>query len=330
MLSHGNLFNPDRKGIIFNIQQYTVHDGPGIRTEVFLKGCPLRCKWCSNPEGMKHERQIGLYPSRCVGRDKCGLCLKACPLGYKSPLLTSERSAQKADFRVCPENCFKCAEACPSHAVMVWGNVMTVTEVMESVLADKEFYEASGGGITISGGEVMMQWKFALELLKASRENGIHTCIETTLHCDTEHLKQMLPYTDMIITDIKHMDPKKHKEFTGVDNKKILENLQYLSGVDMPLVIRIPVLPGRNNSEENIRKTAKFIKKHLSNRIKQIQLLPYRKLGTEKYDSLRLAYPMGDDYAQPKREVWEKNLLHLAEIISEYGLPAVVGSSIKI
>ncbi len=283
------------KGIIYNIQRFTIHDGPGIRTEVFMKGCPMRCKWCSNPESSNPKREQGFYPSRCVGYDKCGLCVQACPLSPDSPLVVEQNAIVGTQGTKCI-SCFECAKACPPHAVMVWGEEMTVEQVMDIVLADVAFYKKSGGGITLSGGEVMMQWKFALELLKACKERYIHTCVESALLCDPDALAELFPYTDLLITDIKHMDPEKHREFTGASNRVILSNIQRTIERCVPLVIRIPVIPDYNNCEDNIRATAEFISNVLHNKVKQVQLLPYWKMGTEKYASLGLPYPMGDDY----------------------------------
>jgi pyruvate formate lyase activating enzyme len=317
------------KGIIYNIQRFTIHDGPGIRTAVFMKGCPMRCKWCSNPESLSPRPQHGFYPSRCIGYDKCGLCITACPLSPHSPLVVEQNVIVGTQGTACI-HCFRCAEACPPHAVMVWGQEMSVKEVMELVLADVAFYRKSGGGITLNGGEVMVQWKFALELLKACKEHRIHTCIESSLLCDPASLAQLYPYLDLLITDIKHMDPEIHRSFTGADNRIILSNIRQTVESGIPVIIRVPVVPGHNNGEENIRATAEFIRTALHNKVRQVQLLPYRKLGMEKYASLGMPYPMGDDYVPPERNVWEANIFQLVAVMKSYGVPAVAGSSTKL
>jgi len=315
-------------GLITNIQKYTIHDGPGIRTEIFFKGCPLKCLWCSNPEGLSPKQQIGVYPSKCIGNSKCSLCLKACPEDKNSPIRTRDDHLLKVDdIPECPD-CLKCADECPSRAIMVWGNRMTVPELMKIILQDRNFYIKTGGGVTLSGGEVMLQWDFARLLLKECKEASINTCVESSLQCAADHMEQVYEYTDLVITDIKHMDTLKHKEYTGVGNEQILSNIKRTVELRKPVVIRIPVIPDHNNSEENIRATAEFINRDLGNNIMQLQLLPYRKMGTEKYASLCIPYPM-DDFIPPERPVWEKNLLELTDILKEYGIPAVAGSSAK-
>lgn len=315
------------KGCVFNIQRFTVHDGPGIRTEIFLKGCPLRCKWCSNPESMKLRPQVGLYVKRCIGVEVCGQCVSVCPQGDRI-FSMHEGKISGIDRDLC-NDCLKCTEVCPSNALMVWGKVYTVDEILEIVQADTEFYEKSGGGVTLSGGDPLVQWEFSGEILRRCREKGINTCLETELAIDKTVINEVSPYADLIITDIKHLNPIVHKEYTGVDNVRILENIRDLVENGRQLVVRIPVVPGYNDGRENIEATALFIRDSLNNRVAQVQLLPYRQLGVEKYDSLGMEYEMnGADI--PERKVWEKNILELAELMKSYGVPAVAGSTSKI
>lgn len=314
-------------GTIFNLQRYTIHDGPGIRTEVFFKGCPLHCKWCSNPESIKTKPELGLYSNRCIGVDKCGACLSVCNKSQDSVLIIEDNKVLKINRDNCL-NCHKCVEVCPAGALITWGKKMTVSDIMKVILADREFYRKSGGGVTLSGGEVLMQWEFARELLKECKKAGLHTCVETAMHCKTEILDQIFPFVNLVITDIKHMDANKHKQFTGVSNEIILKNIKKTVDMGMHLVIRIPVIPEHNNDEENIRATARFIAEDLGNQVNQVQLLPYRPLGEEKYKSLEIPYPMGE-FKSPKREIWEENIRYLVRVMQEYNVPAVAGTTTK-
>ncbi len=315
-------------GIIFDVQKFTVHDGPGIRTNIFLKGCPLRCLWCSNPEGLKSGPQVGVYANRCIGIDKCGLCFRACPEIDNGALVIKDNRIDHINREVCTD-CLRCAEECPSQGTLkVWGREMSVAEVLEIILADQEFYEKSGGGVTLSGGEVFLQAAFARELLEACKTSGINTCVESALHCDSNLLDMVYPQVDLVITDIKHMDSEIHKKLTGVGNQRILNNIKKTADFGLPLVIRIPVVAEYNNDEANIRNTAEFIASCLGSQVKQVQLLPFRELGLDKYQALGMEYPMSD-FIPSERSVWEANLLHLAGIMQEYGVPAVAGTTQK-
>jgi pyruvate formate lyase activating enzyme len=315
-------------GTVFNVQHFTIHDGPGIRTEIFLKGCALKCKWCSNPESIKAKPEIGIYESRCIGIDKCGYCLNACSECDKGIFYRKGNRIAGIDPAIC-NGCLKCADECPSDAIAVWGHKMSVGEVMAEVLDDVSFYEKSGGGVTISGGDPLIQWQFTQEILKQCRQHNIHTCIESELHCHPSLLDKLYPYTDLVITDIKHMDPEKHREYTGVDNHLILENIVKTVKLQKPLIIRIPVIPGHNNSEANIKATAEFISGKLFNRVLQVQLLPYRPLGLEKYDSLNMSYPMSD-FTSIDMEAQKTEIAHFVALLKSHDIPAVAGSSEKI
>lgn len=332
----GDKYAQGEKGIVTNIQRFTVHDGPGIRTEVFLKGCPLRCRWCFNPESFHPYSEVGVFPLKCLGIDKCKACMKACPEGDKFFYFSEQKGIDNEqrtvisgiDLDACT-NCLKCAEACPGEALTIWGKAMSVEEVMTEVLKERPFYEEKGGGITISGGELLVQWRFVLGLLKACKENGIHTCLESTLLGDWDIIEQLMKYTDFVFTDVKHMDPKKHREYTGVSNETILENIKKVACLGIPIVIRIPVIPAHNDSEENIRASAEFIRdafRDKSNTLKQVQLLGFHQLGNEKYESIGLSYPLKDFVAPPHAE-YKQTLDNLVRIMESYGVPAVVGAN---
>ena len=320
-------------GLVSNIQKYTIHDGPGIRTEVFFTGCTMRCIWCSNPETIEYTRRLGAYPAKCITREKCGLCLKVCPNPEAHIMYDAAGKLLHVKQSNECDGCFKCAEVCPPRAIRAWGQEYTVAQLMEIIEKDRSYYERTGGGVTLSGGEVMVQAEFAAELLSACREAGINTCVETALNVPWSYAERVFKLSDVIITDIKHMDTERHREITGVGNELVLENLrktaQLCADDGVAIVLRTPIVPGYNADEENIRATGAFLAS-LPCKIAAYQLLPYRKMGTEKYDSLGEAYPMGD-YVPPERADWEANLLHLARLLrEEFGLPAVAGSAGKL
>lgn len=326
------LYNDDGApcALVSNIQRYTIHDGPGIRTELFFTGCTMGCLWCSNPETIAFKPQIGVYPHKCLSLEKCGHCLKACP-EKGGPLQFDENGVLKG-IRMTDTcyNCFKCTDICPPRALKRWGELMTVPEMMKAILEDKSFYQRTGGGVTLSGGEVMLQWEIALALLEECKKSGVNTCVETALNCPSEHMLAVYAFSDLVITDIKHMDSKKHRELCDAGNERILDNIKKTVALGKKLVIRTPVVPGYNGDEESIRAIGAFIRDELDNQIVQYQLLPYRRLGIEKYESLGLPYPLRD-YEPPERQVWETELLRLTDmLITDFGIPAAAGSSNKL
>lgn len=309
-------------GLVINVQRFTVHDGPGIRTELFLKGCPLRCRWCSNPESYEPYAQVGVYPSSCIGTDVCGYCVRACP---KGALLVEDGVVTGIDRARC-DNCLACQDACPSGALKLWGETMTVDEAMRVIRADRDYY-GEDGGVTISGGEALLQWEFCREILRRCREEKIHTCIESALHVAPEALSQVLPYTDLLITDIKHMDSAVHRTFTGAGNERILNNIRRAAAYGVPLVIRIPVIPGFNDSEEAIDRIGEFIRAELIGCVRQVQVLRFRPLGEEKCASLGMEYRMAG--INPDRAAFENRIRALVKRLTDRGIPAIAGTNEK-
>ncbi|WP_300392294.1 glycyl-radical enzyme activating protein [Fusobacterium sp.] len=313
------------KGIVFNIQRFTIHDGPGLRTELFLKGCPLRCDWCSNPESWLPYIQPGIYRKKCISLKKCGDCKEVCP--QQEEVFNFYRGKLKTLDRDICNNCMKCADVCPSEAIKQWGKEMSIEECMEVIRKDKGYYERSGGGVTVSGGDPLVQSDFVAELFKKCKEENIHTCCESTFHAPWENIEKVLKHTDLIITDIKHMDDEKHKKYTKVSNKLILENLKKLAERKYDIILRIPVIPNVNDDMENIEATADFILNEMKGSIRTLQLLSFMRLGEEKYESLGIPYKMSE--VKVNRRSFQKKIAQIAEYFNSRGIHCLVGTKEK-
>lgn len=318
----------ESKGIIFSVQRYTVHDGPGTRTSVFLKGCTLRCHWCCNPESWSSCPEIGVYAQRCIGVSKCGYCLSACPLARQNIFRINDDGAIESLDRSLCTGCLACAESCPANALTIWGQEMTVEQALREICKDRDFFEATGGGVTLSGGEPFVQFQFTLELLKACKREGVHTCVETALGVPWELVEQAIPYVDFLITDIKHMDPARHQECCGSDLDLILENLKRLGKSGIPTIIRVPLVPNFNDDEENIHQTAQFISKEFPVNLRQVQVLHFHELGKTKFATLGMPYPL-ENMDKPSREDYQVRLKHSVSVLRSYGLPAHLGTNAK-
>ncbi|MGL4867988.1 MAG: (2S)-3-sulfopropanediol dehydratase activating enzyme [Cetobacterium sp.] len=310
-----------QEGIVFNIQRFTLHDGPGIRTELFLKGCPLRCEWCGNPESLKAFVEPGVFTSKCISKEKCGDCLNVCQ--NKDALKFKDDKLVKINSENC-NNCLECEEVCPSNAIRRWGKVMSVEECMKEILKDKGYYNRSGGGVTVSGGEPLLRSEFVKNLFISCKNEDIHTCCESSFYSEWENIEKILPYTDLIISDIKHMDSNIHKKYTGVDNSKILENLKKLSQKKHNLILRIPVIPNVNDDDKNIEATADFILNELNNNVRTLQLLSFMHLGEEKYTSLGMPYKMNG--ISLDREAFQNNVERIAQYFNSRGINCLVGT----
>ncbi|KAF1295987.1 glycyl-radical enzyme activating protein [Enterococcus sp. JM4C] len=310
-----------QQGVVFDIQRFTLHDGPGLRTEIFLKGCPLRCRWCGNPESWLPNAELGVYKSKCISKKKCGLCLDTCAsedaLTFYRGKLTKINSREVDDLA-------QVAESCPADAIKQWGTNMTVAECMDIIRTDKGYYDRSGGGVTVSGGEALLQASFVAELFAACKEEGIQTCFETTFHGRWKEVEKLLPVTDIWISDIKHMDSAIHKEYTGVHNQKILENLKKLSELDRELILRIPVIPGVNDTMENMVATADFILNEMNGQVATLQLLSFMRLGEEKYQALGIPYGM--EGLKFNRRSLQKKIRGFSEYFNQRGIHCLVGT----
>lgn len=271
----------EKKGLVFNIQRYSIHDGPGIRSVVFLKGCPLRCVWCANPESLSRSPELGFRRSLCNG---CGECVKVCPKAAIS--LNSGSKVISIDRRTC-DNCGKCVSNCYRDSLALYGKWMSVEEVVNEVLKDKPFYQKSKGGVTLSGGEPLYQPAFAISLLKKCREVGVHTAIETSAYCSPTLLKAVLGQTDMVFFDLKLLDTAIHSRYTGRRNQLILMNAKIITSIGIPVIPRMPLIPTITDSVENITATAQFLK---TISCPAIELMPYHRFGLGKYEALGRPY----------------------------------------
>lgn len=268
-------------GIIYNIQRFSLHDGPGIRTTVFLKGCPLRCAWCHNPESQSVKPQLSLFAQRCMG---CGRCAESCGLHQL------ERE-HHIDHEAC-RACGKCAQACAAGALEILGREASAEEIVAEAARDLPFYQASGGGMTLSGGEPTMQSDFAAQILALAKAQGIHTAMETCGYAPWSSFEKLLPHLDLLLYDVKHLDPARHKTYTGVDNALILDNLRRLCESGKDVVVRVPVIPGYNDQRENIVALTSYL--IAMSRPPRVEMLPYNELAGSKYPRLGMVYAPGE------------------------------------
>jgi len=302
------------KGMIFDIKRFATGDGPGIRGLIFLKGCPLRCKWCANPESQKFRSEIIYYKNNCVG---CGKCIKSCQHGA----IKEDASFGLVTDQAKCVNCGDCVEACLHDARELVGEEKSIKDLLNLIRKDRSFYDNSGGGITLTGGEPLFQCEFTVELLKAFKRENIHTAIETTGYTSKECLAAAVDYLDLIFYDFKHIDDDKHQEYTGVSNQIIKENLLWLNNnlEEDKIIIRIPYIPGHNSAVETQKRMYKYLKQF--DKIKRIEIMPYHRLGAAKYEGLGLDYGLKE--LEP---VKKKDLNHFVELGEKIGVKVRIDS----
>ncbi|OLS14602.1 MAG: glycyl-radical enzyme activating family protein [Promethearchaeota archaeon CR_4] len=299
----------NQTGIIFNIQKFSVHDGPGIRTTVFMKGCPLQCLWCSNPESQDFSINLMVRDVNCKG---CGACVEACP---QAAITIAKKTGRKIDRKKC-NSCLLCVDSCLYHSLNRCGRSVTVREVLDEVLQDKPFYKNSGGGVTVSGGEPLSQSHFVSDLLAECKREGLHTALETTGYGKWEAMEKVLRFVDLVLFDIKHLDSEIHQRMTGVKNNLILENLRRTAKQNQ-VWLRIPLIAGFNDSEEHIKRIAGLAKEIHAQRI---SFLPYHEGGKSKCEQLGIPYGFPDGKTPD-----EKHIDNLKRIIEKAGVTVSVG-----
>ncbi|MEH7354890.1 choline TMA-lyase-activating enzyme [Neobacillus drentensis] len=305
----------ERKAFISNIQKYNMFDGPGVRTIVFFKGCPLRCKWCANPEGLERKYQVMFKRSACTD---CGSCVSVCPVGIHSIL--KETSKHEVSRNIDCTGCRKCSDICPESALSIVGGMKTISELFEIVEEDRLFYEMSGGGITLGGGEVLMQPEAAANLLMVCKQEGINTAIETSGYAKLESVLRVGEFVDLFLYDIKHINSERHFELTGVRNELILNNLKELLTRRYNVKIRMPLLKGINDSQEAIEGVIQFLLPFRDYKnFKGIDLLPYHKFGVNKYNQLGKEYPLTGDPSLNSEE-----MKRIENWFKEYDFPVMV------
>jgi pyruvate formate lyase activating enzyme len=299
------------EGLIFDIKRYAINDGPGIRVVIFFKGCNLHCSWCHNPESISGDVEKMYSPSKCI---KCGTCVAVCP----ENAITLSSDGITTDAELCTL-CGRCADVCPTKAFEMSGKAMSVSEIMDVIEKERIFFEQSGGGVTFSGGEPLVHSKLLIKLLDECGRRGIHRTIDTAGHVKTETLLDVAVRTDLFLYDLKMMDSGLHQQWTGVGNEMILHNLKTLAESGAKIIIRIPLIGGVNDNEENTRQTAEFIS-GLAGEKKEVHLLPYHNIAQTKYMKLGKQNDF-DLFTEPEREILDQ----IIETFSEYGITANIG-----
>lgn len=312
----------DERGLVFDIQGYSVHDGPGCRTLVFLSGCPLHCAWCANPEGMEPKKQLLFRAAKCKHRQNdCTQCIKACPYGAIQSNTTGEGQPILIDRSIC-RTCttYECAGACLWGALGVAGKEMTVKELYRVIDRDRQYWGGKGG-VTFTGGEPLLQREFILAMLKRCKEGFVHTAVETSACVDTDHFLRAFKLVDFAFIDVKHMDPNAHMSGTRVSNEQTLKNIRALSASGWPgrLVLRIPVIAGFNDSMENMAATARFMREV---GLGEINLLPFHRMGDSKYTQLGKTYLYADVQAMPL-----EHLVPFQQMFVDEGIACYMGSN---
>jgi pyruvate formate lyase activating enzyme len=302
-------------GTIFDIRRFSIHDGPGIRTTVFFKGCPLSCWWCHNPESQGSQPEVMLREQRCI---RCGSCIEACAEGAISDRSNGSGPQPVVTDRNLCTRCGSCVEVCPVEAREIAGKALTVDQVMAEIERDITFFDESSGGVTFSGGEPLMQPQFLMELLRACRGIDVHTVLDTSGYTSWKMLSQIAPLVDLFLYDIKCIDSEKHRRFTGVPNDLILSNLEGLAQAGSALILRLPVIPGLNDDEANIRDVGKLASRLPG--IRRVDLLPYHAAAVGKYERLGMRYALVDTPTPGEEE-----MNRLAGMLREYGLLVKIG-----
>ena len=299
-------------GIVTNIQRCSTEDGPGIRTTVFFKGCPMKCLWCHNIETIDPEPIVVWYAVKCIGDQAC---VRACP----ESALELTADGMRIDRALC-KVCGSCEEACPTGAIKVMGKLWSAEDLVEELLRDKVFFTTSNGGVTLSGGEATYQVEFAIQVASGLQESDVHVALDTCGYCSEDNFRRILSHVDLVLYDLKVMDPQQHEEDTGVPIERVLSNARILAKSGKPVWIRTPVIPGHTDSEENIRAIARFIVDNMPN-VERYDLLAFNRMCTDKYTLFDLEYPLKDTELMT-----EERMEYLAEVARKEGVSLVIWS----